>query len=208
LAEPGLHGPQSLTGLAAAIANSELYPQQQMKLSSSNGVKMNGGALSAGGRLRREVIERYGTDPFLPVTDNIEDLSDCSVIVTASNSITPILTPSNVSSTTQIICDVSVPTDVDTRLVAERPEIAFIRGGVAKAPENNQFTLDVIELPKNHLLACMTETALLGFAGKQGFSAIGDIHASGVRDCHALGRKCGFSLGYVSLEKPFAIEID
>jgi acyl transferase domain-containing protein/acetylornithine/succinyldiaminopimelate/putrescine aminotransferase/predicted amino acid dehydrogenase len=208
LAEPRLHGPQLLTGLAAAIANSELYPQHQMKLSSSNGVKMNDEALSAGGRLRRAVIERYGTDPFLPVTDNIEDLSDCSVIVTASNSITPILTPSNVSSTTQIICDVSVPTDVDTRLVAERPEIAFIRGGVAKAPENNQFTLDVIELPKNHLLACMTETALLGFAGKQGFSAIGDIHASGVRDCHALGRKCGFSLGYVSLEKPFAIEID
>ncbi len=130
------------------------------------------------------------------------------MIVTASNSITPILTASNVGSATQIICDVSVPTDVDTSLVTERPDIAFVRGGVAKAPENNQFTLDVIELPKNHLLACMTETALLGFAGKQDFSAIGDIHASGVRHCHALGRKYGFSLGYVSLEKPFSIDID
>jgi len=158
--------------------------------------------------LRKAVIERFGSDPFLPITDSIEDLSDCSVIVTTSNSITPILTPSNVSAATKIICDVSVPSDVDPSLVAARPDIAFVRGGVARAPENNQFTLDVIELPENHLLACMTETALLGFAGKQGFSAIGDIHASGVRHCHELGRKYGFSLGYVSLEKPFAIDID
>lgn len=204
LEQQQLHGSELLTGLAAEIADFEL----KARLASSNGVKMNGEAPSAGARLRKAVIERYGTDPFLAVTGSIEDLNDCSVIVTASNSITPILTPSNVGSTTQIICDVSVPTDVDTDLVTERPDIAFIRGGVAKAPENNQFTLDVIELPKNHLLACMTETALLGFAGKQGFSAIGDIHASGVRHCHALGRKYGFSLGYVSLEKPFAIDID
>ena len=169
---------------------------------------MNGETLSAGALLRSAVIERYGSDPFLPITDNIQDLSDCSVIVSASNSFTPILTPSNVSPSAQIICDVSVPSDVDDRLVAERPDIAFIRGGVAKAPDTNQFTFDVIELPKNHLLACMTETALLGFDGKQDFSAIGDIHASGVRDCHALGRKHGFGLGYVALEKPFGLEID
>lgn len=206
LAEQRLR-PQSLTGLAAALADLDLL-SDPTKLTISNGVKMNGEAPSAGARLRKAVIERFGTDPFLPITANIEDLRDCSVIVSTSNSITPILTPSNVSATTQIICDVSVPTDVDPSLVAERPDIAFVRGGVARAPENNQFTLDVIELPQNHLLACMTETALLGFAGKQGFSAIGDIHASGVRHCHALGRKYGFSLGYVSLEKPFAVDID
>jgi len=206
LAEQLLH-PQSLTGLAAGLAKLELL-SDPTKLAVSNGVKMNGEAPSAGARLRNAVIERFGADPFLPITANIEDLRDCSVIVTTSNSITPILTPANVSATTQIICDVSVPTDVDPSLVAQRPDIAFVRGGVARAPENNQFTLDVIELPQNHLLACMTETALLGFAGKQGFSAIGDIHASGVRHCHALGRKYGFSLGYVSLEKPFAIDID
>ena len=204
LSQQRANGAQLLTGLAGEIADLEL----QARLTASNGVKMNGEAPSAGARLRKAVIERYGDDPFVPITDNIEDLSDCSVIVTASNSITPILTPSNIGSATQIICDVSVPTDVDTSLVTERPDIAFVRGGMAKAPENNQFTLDVIELPKNHLLACMTETALLGFAGKQGFSAIGDIHASGVRHCHALGRKYGFSLGYVSLEKPFSIDID
>jgi len=204
LAEQRLR-PQSLTGLAAAIAD---MARRQTDLTSTNGVKMNGDAPSAGARLRKALIERFGSDPFLPITDSIEDLSDCSVIVTTSNSITPILTPSNVSAATKIICDVSVPSDVDPSLVAARPDIAFVRGGVARAPENNQFTLDVIALPENHLLACMTETALLGFAGKQGFSAIGDIHASGVRHCQELGRKYGFSLGYVSLEKPFAIDID
>jgi acetylornithine/succinyldiaminopimelate/putrescine aminotransferase/predicted amino acid dehydrogenase len=201
-------GETAVRGLAAAIAETKPYSQIFGRDSGRmNGAWLGGEHLSAGALLRQKIIEHYGTDPFLPVSPSIDALQNCSVIVTASNSIAPILTTSNVGPATKIICDISVPSDVDPLLSERRPDISMVRGGVARLSDDNQFTLDMLDLPENHMLACMAETALLGFAGKQGFEAIGDINASSVRECHELGHKLGFDLGYSSVEKPFAIEL-
>ncbi|MEE9570233.1 MAG: aminotransferase class III-fold pyridoxal phosphate-dependent enzyme, partial [Gammaproteobacteria bacterium] len=148
-----------------------------------------GSGPEVGARIRNALIERYGTDPFFAIAASIQGVSDCSVIATASNSITPIFDVDNVGAGVRVICDVSIPSDVDPHLMAARTDLVLIRGGVARAPQGNQFIVATAGLPQNHLLACMAETAILGLAGGSHFPTIGDVDSSAVRECSYIGRR-------------------
>lgn len=182
----GVHAPGSL---AAALARTKAA------------------AAENGSQVRRLLREEFGDDPFLPICADIESLDDCAMLVSASNSIMPILTPRNVGKAVRIICDVSVPSDVDPALIEARPDIDVIRGGIALAPAARDFAIDFLDLPTNCMLACMAETAVIGLAGRREFVSIGDINAESVRRCEALATSLGFSLGHASAKKPFAVEL-
>jgi len=191
-------GGEREAGLAGAIAEAGL-----------DAVTGNaGGDDCDGAQLRQQLIERFGADPFVTVTSELSSLGDCDIVVSASNAVAPILTPDIVGPRTRIICDVSVPSDVHPDLVATRADIAFIRGGVARAPDGNAFHLDFIDLPPNHMLACMAETAILALSGERAFNCVGDIDPAGVEASQEVGRGLGFSLGYSSDAKPVPLEID
>ncbi len=194
-------------GLAAALADAKTIPWRAMHDAGGAAGNSHGPEVGGGARLRMQLKSVYGDDPFVSLSTDIEDLQDCDVIVSASNAIQPILNAGNVGGKTRIICDVAVPSDVAADLIEARPDITLIRGGVARAPNGNAFTLDMIDLPKNHMLACMTETALLGFAGRQGYATTGEIDANGVDTCHKLGARLGFSLGCFANRKPIEIAL-
>ena len=160
-----------------------------------------------GAEVRHLLREEFGDDPFLPICADIESLDDCAMLVSASNSILPILNARNVGKAVRIICDVSVPSDVDPALIEARPDIDVIRGGIALAPAAKDFEIDFLDLPANCMLACMAETAVIGLAGQREFVSIGDIDAESVRRCEALATSLGFSLGHASAKKPFAVEL-
>ena len=182
-------GPLPAHSLAAALARTPV-----------------GGAAS-GADVRRILRAEFGEEPFLPVCADMESLDDCTMIVSASNSISPILNPRNVGKGVRVICDVSVPSDVDAELIKARPDIDVIRGGIALAPVGNDFEVDFVKLPHNCLLACMAETAVLGLAGRREFTSTGNIDPESVRRCQALAEDFGFKLGYAVAEKSFAIEV-
>ena len=164
---------------------------------------------AASGRdARAKLRAEFGEDPFLPVSSEIESLGDCLIIVSASNAITPILNSRNVGKGVRIICDVSVPSDVDPELIKARPDIEVIRGGIALAPQGNDFEVDFLKLSHNCLLACMAETAILGLAGRCDFTAIGNIDPESVRTCESLAEKLGFSLAYSVAEKAYSVELE
>ena len=166
-------------------------------------------ANAANGRDARALLRaEFGEDPFLPVSSAIENLGDCLMIVSASNAITPILNSRNVGKGVRIICDVSVPSDVDSELIKARPDIEVIRGGIALAPDGNDFEVDFLKLSHNCLLACMAETAVLGFAGQRDFTSTGNIDPESVRTCENLAENLGFSLGYSVAEKAYSVALE
>ena len=158
--------------------------------------------------VRRMLRDEFGEDPFLPVSADFASLADCIMIVSASNAITPILNSRNVGKEVRIICDVSVPSDVDSELIKARPDIEIIRGGIARAPAANDFEVDFLKLSHNCLLACMAETAVLGLAGRCDFASTGEIASESVRKCQILAESLGFELGYAAAEKSFSFELE
>jgi predicted amino acid dehydrogenase len=158
--------------------------------------------------VRRILRAEFGEDPFLPVCTDIESLEDCTVIVSASNAITPILNSRNLGKRVRIILDLSVPSDVDGELIKARPDVDVIRGGIALAPAGNDFEVDLLKLPHNCLLACMAETAVIGLAGGCNFTSTGNIDPESVRQCQILAEGLGFGLGYAAVEKSFSVELE
>lgn len=186
-------------GIAAALAETGVLSGLSP---AGNGAAPPG---ETGARVRAALIEKYGRDPLIAITDGIENLYDCPVIITASNSTEPIFRTDNVGPDLRLLCDISVPSDVDPQLIAARPDVKVIRGGVARAPNGARFTVQSAGLPEGHLLACMAETAILGLAGASGYPTTGEITPDGVRASAALGQKYGFSLGYTASNKLFSV---
>ena len=187
-------------GLAAALAETGVLASIGR---AGNG---SGAAQAIGAHIRAALIERFGEDPLIAITDSVDDLTDCAVIVTASNSTQPIFGPHNVAQDVRLLCDISVPSDVDVDLLAARPDLKLIRGGVALAPGEAKFRVESAGLPEGHLLACMAETAILGLAGASDYPTTGEITPEGVRASAALGQRYGFSLGYMTFDKLFSIK--
>ena len=189
----------------ARLKTGEPMPEQSLAAALA---RTSAGRASCGADARRILQAEFGEDPFLPLCTEIVALDDCIMIVSASNSILPILNARNVGKGVRIICDVSVPSDVDPELIKARPDIEVIRGGIALAPAGNDFELDFVKLPHNCLLACMAETAVLGLAGRRAFPSTGDIDPGSVRLCQVLAEGFGFHLGFAAAEKSFAIELE
>ena len=110
----------SAGGIAGALAETGV---PQPILSPSNGAAVPG---AIGVRACSALIERYGTDPLIAITDGIEDSHHCPVIITASNSTEPIFRKNNVGPGLKLL-DRSVLMDVDPEVLTARPDVRAIR---------------------------------------------------------------------------------
>ena len=141
-----------------------------------------------------KMIEQAKTHASVCVTDRIEDISDCSVIVTASNTLGPLIYPHHLGPGPVIICDISLPSDVAEEVKRERPDVLVIQGAIVKLPHNDDLKFGAIPLRKGHVFPCMAETILMGLEGIRVHDRIGSVKPQDVRRALSIADKHGFAL--------------
>ncbi|HEX8282687.1 MAG TPA: aminotransferase class III-fold pyridoxal phosphate-dependent enzyme [Pyrinomonadaceae bacterium] len=181
-----------LGGLAAAI-----FPTRSVQCLLAGDVETE----DAGRWLFEQLREEFGGHRFIRLAEDLSALADCDIVVTASNSATPIIFPEHFSPRPTIVCDISVPPDVSPEVAERCPDALVLKGGVVRLPLNDDFVLKENPLPAGHMYACMAETTLLGLEGYRGHFSFGDVSADDVRWILEVGRKHGYQLGYLKSER-------
>ena len=186
--------PGSLKGLSKAIYSTETIRGL---------LAMESRPDSPGEWIYRQLLEECGDSRFVQITDELSTLSECEIIVTASNSASPIIFPEHLSPKSVIICDISVPADVSPTVTEQRPDVIILRGGVVRLPDNDDLIMNEIQLPPGYMFACMAETTLLGLEKYKHHFSFGEISKNDVQWIVEAGRRHGYELGYLMSESSF-----
>lgn len=152
----------------------------------------------------KEQLLRLNPSLKIEITDKMEAIKHCPIVVTSSNSIRPIILPEHLSTDSKIICDLAVPADVDKTVRLIYPDLKQIMGGIVRLPENNTFIVGGIPLPKGHIFACMGETLVMGLDECTHFSgSIGAVDPNDVYQTLELAKQFGFELGLFKEERSY-----
>lgn len=100
----------------------------------------------------------------ISVSTDMSNLKDCSVIITATNTADVIIYAEHLSEGSTIICDISVPADVDENLINQKPNVILIRGGRVLLPLSQKLSIKGLPLEDETIYACIAETILLGLS--------------------------------------------
>lgn len=146
--------------------------------------------------------EQMGDEFPIVVTDNIHTVKTANLILSATNSPDPVLFPGMLGDEPTVICDIAVPYDVDAS-VYEMENVKVIKGGIVRVPNNEDFKIPGVLLPKGTTYACMSETMLLGLEGINAHYSYGDISLAQVNDVFQMAKKHGFRLDQPKLERSF-----
>ena len=128
-------------------------------------------------------------------TADLGELRRCPLVLSASNSAESLIFPDHVFEGPTVLCDISLPPDVDPSVSAERPDVRVIRGGVVRLPHNPTFGLAGAPLEPGLVYACLAETVLMGLEGATEHGSYGPVTAAGVEAALAMAKKHGFELG-------------
>ena len=154
-------------------------------------------------RIAAELIEEEDLGAEVEITTDIARLSECRVIVTASNSTKPIVYPEHVAEDgPTVFLDISVPGDAAPGLQEARPQMSYIRGGIVRLPNGmaeSRLHLPGWHLPDGHAYACLAETILLGLEELDSDYSCGPVNPARVRHIMELAAKHGFELGSYQL---------
>jgi predicted amino acid dehydrogenase len=168
------------TGLAAALQGTRLR------------AGWTAGAPVAG--LYTALAAELGAGCPLVVTDALEALQGCQLIVTTTNSARPLVRPEHLGEGPVVICDLAVPADVDPRVETERPDVLVIKGGLVQVPNRPDFRLSALPLPEGLAFACMAETMLLGLMGFHAPFSLGPVEPQRVQQAMTWADLNGFRL--------------
>jgi predicted amino acid dehydrogenase len=123
------------------------------------------------------------------------------LILTATSSTQELIEPGDLQ-TGAVVCELSLPHDVGTRVGLLRPDVLVVEGGIMRLPGTPHFArvrepgreFD-LGLPPGTALACMSETMILALEDRQENYTLGrGIDLDRVREISAMARACGFSL--------------
>jgi acetylornithine/succinyldiaminopimelate/putrescine aminotransferase/predicted amino acid dehydrogenase len=145
-------------------------------------------------RLAQVIAEIRASAPGarVEVTDRMDDLRECPLIVCASNSPVPLVYPRHLPGGSAIICDIAVPGDTAPEVAEERPDVLLLEGGAVQLPDNPDFSIAGLPLPPGQTYACVAETLLMGLEGERGHGTFGAVTTAGVRKALDAARKHGF----------------
>lgn len=161
------------------------------------------GADELDGRALLGILEERG-ESVVEVSEDLSDLKDVDVIVTASNSAKPIIEPEHLAREKRVlICDIAVPGDVSRRVREECANVSVILGGIVALPKNQDFEVAGIPLPKGQSFACMGETVVLGLSGSGKDFSRGHITTDQIREIVSLAKLHGIQLGAIKTDKSF-----
>lgn len=146
------------------------------------------------GRRLRESLERELKDSApVAISTQLEDLRECQLIATTTNSPQPIITAQHLRTGPVVISDIAVPSDVAHDVSVLRPNCVVLRGGVVGLPFGQQVRLPGAALPPGHIYGCLAETLVLGLSNS-GRRSYGALTAEQVLEVGQLAHKHGFRL--------------
>ena len=128
----------------------------------------------------------------IQLTDGLEGLRHCQLIIGASNSPEPVVGARNIGQDPCIICDVALPSDIASDVAELRPQARIIRGGIVRLPDNPDLTLSGLNLPAGRVFACIAETLLMGLAGERGHGSRGELTVDQIQRMLSLADEHGF----------------
>lgn len=142
-------------------------------------------------RLRR-LGDSLSATTCVQVSEDIEVLRGCDVVVTASNSPHPIVQPQHLPpGTPRLVYDLAVPGDVALP-VAGLAHVRWYAGGRMCLPMRQRVVFEGTGLAPGVVYACMAETMLLGFEPDAGVASHGPLTADSVRSAACLAARHGF----------------
>ncbi|MEZ4630601.1 MAG: aminotransferase class III-fold pyridoxal phosphate-dependent enzyme [Deinococcales bacterium] len=149
---------------------------------------------AVGTYLREIFAERYQAEAPIYISTQMGDLIHCNVIISATNVPQTIIFPEHLSAQPVAICDVSVPPDVDNRVLEHCPQAKVIKGGIVKLPLGQHLDIPGMPLAQGQLYACMAETILLGLAGIGENFSYGSLEKHKVQQIRQLSKDHGFEV--------------
>jgi acetylornithine/succinyldiaminopimelate/putrescine aminotransferase/predicted amino acid dehydrogenase len=148
------------------------------------------GRAGAASRLRR-VADRLSCP--VTISTRLDALRDCSLILSATNAVEPIILPEHIGPRPVVICDAAVPQDVSAAVPAQRPNAVVLRAGLVRLPLGQELRCAGISVAPATVYACLAEVALLGLSGVQGSFSYGALRMENVRLIRALADHHGFT---------------
>lgn len=143
-------------------------------------------------KLAHSLVEISGTSIDVAISTNLIDLKKCNLIVSASNSPTPIIHANLLGKGPIIICDVAVPHDVDPSIVRQRDDVYLFQGGLTELPLQQKLEIPGMDVAGNKIYACLGETILLGLSGVTHLNSYGDLKIADLKYLDLLAKQHGF----------------
>ncbi|WP_416974885.1 aminotransferase class III-fold pyridoxal phosphate-dependent enzyme [Streptomyces sp. 4F14] len=145
----------------------------------------------SGELIARYVQDRYGTDPYVAVTDDLSAITEGHLALSAVTTPAPALTGLREGA---IVCDVAVPARTLDTAAPLREDIRYIRSGVLAAPGGASLPAGARGgLGDGELFAGMAEAVVLGLAGTGTEQSGGPVTRSSAHGILALARRHGFT---------------
>ncbi len=158
------------------------------------------GRNNATNRLEK-VAEELGNSKNISISTEMSDLKKCNLILTASNSPSPIVFADHIGDQPCLIVDVATPSDVDSNVLKLKPNTKVIQGGLIALPKNSQFNITGIPLPPGLTFACLAETLILGFKGYRDTFSYGKLTTTQVEQIKLWASELGFKLAALKSQK-------
>ena len=127
------------------------------------------------------------------VSIDLDDVAKADIVLSATTASRSILKSRHLKKNV-VVCDVSLPPDVDPAVREERSDVLIIDGGVVELPDSVDLGFD-FGLPPGQAYACMAEVMVLALTGRyESFSLGQRVRVEKVREITQLARKHGFRL--------------
>ncbi len=134
--------------------------------------------------------------PNAVMTADLSAACEGDVVVAAMNAVDAPLN-SECLAYQAIVCDLSVPASVRPAVIAKRPDLLVIKGGIASLPFQEDLGIVGFPRPAGQAYGCMAEAMLLGFQGIRDREFTGLLTPDHVGRVSRMAARHGFNLaGY------------
>lgn len=131
--------------------------------------------------------------PRTEVANGASGIAEANVVLVSTNSVTAPLHASQFKFEA-IVCDVSVPANLDANVDSTRPDLEILTGGIARLPLGEELRIRSFPLPTGHTFGCMAEGMLLSFESIRHDNFTGLLSASHIENIQQLACRHGFQL--------------
>ncbi len=144
-----------------------------------------------------------GFHPFVNITVNYNLLAEQDIIISASSDVGTIIEPHHLRPGC-VVVDVARPQDVSKRVAELRPDVLVMDGGVLRIPNIEHFGWNYGYGYTPLAYACMSETAMMGWAGHTKHLSHGAyLHMEDITRTRGWAKTFGVTLaGVRSFERP------